>query len=91
MNATILYKTDLHHSYASRDLIGVFTSRRSLYKCIKRIIKENQWDNPRELDTKAELKNYIDWNIGFFMEKGQTQGLNEFELDTNKIELNKLL
>ncbi len=91
MNATILYKTDHHHSYASRDLIGVFTSRKTLYKCIRKVIKDNQWNNPRELDTKAEVKDYINWNISFFMEKGQTQGLSGFELDSYEIELNRVL
>ncbi|OJV50978.1 MAG: hypothetical protein BGO31_10955 [Bacteroidetes bacterium 43-16] len=62
-----------------------------MYKCIRKIIKDDQWNNPRELDTKAEVKDYINWNISFFMEKGQTQGLNGFELASEQILLNKLI
>lgn len=91
MEATILYKTDHMHSYKSRDLIGVFISMKKLNKIVHKIVNEDQWDNPRELDTKEELKNYIQWNIDFFMEKGQTQGLNDFELYSEKIVLNQLL
>lgn len=91
MKATILYRTDHHHSYASREIVGVYTKRRELMRAVTKLVKGDQGDNPAEFDTKEELKCHIQWCIEFFAEKGQTQGLCYNELASEQIELNKII
>ena len=86
MKATALYKTDFHHSYNSRELIGVFTNERKYIKEVKKIIEEDIKTDSGNRNYQEE-KDYINWNIDFFFEKNQTQGLNNFELFAE--ELNK--
>ena len=86
MKATALYKTDFHHSYNSRELIGIFTNERKYIKEVKRIIEEDIKTDSGNRNYQEE-KDYINWNIDFFFEKNQTQGLNNFELFAE--ELNK--
>ena len=86
MKATALYKTDFHHSYNSRELIGIFTNERKYIKEVKRIIEEDIKTDSGNINYQEE-KDYINWNIDFFFEKNQTQGLNNFELFAE--ELNK--
>ncbi len=80
---TILYKTDFQHSFHSRDLIGVFTSKAKLNQAVKRIIKTDLRENSNMKGT--DLSGHIKWNIDFFNEKGQTQGLESFELASETI------
>ena len=79
MKATALYKTDFYHSYNSRELVGIFTNKRKYIKEVKRIIEEDIKTDSWNRDYQEE-KDYIKWNIDFFFEKNQTQGLNNFEL-----------
>ena len=79
MKAIALYKTDFHHSYNSRELIGIFTNKRKYIKEVNRIIKEDIKTDLGHRNNQEE-KDYINWNIDFFFEKNQTQGLNNFEL-----------
>ena len=87
MKATALYKTDFHHSYNSRELIGVFTNKRKYIKTVKKIIEEDIKTDSWNRDYQEE-KDYINWNIDFFFEKNQTQGLNNFELFAEPISIN---
>ena len=87
MKATALYKTDFHHSYNSRELIGVFTNKRKYIKTVKKIIEEDIKTDSWNRDYQEE-KDYIKWNIDFFFEKNQTQGLNNFELFAEQLNKN---
>ena len=87
MKATALYKTDFHHSYNSRELIGIFTNERKYIKEVKRIIEEDIKTDSGNRNYQEE-KDYINWNIDFFFEKNQTQGLNNFELFAEPISIN---
>lgn len=89
MTAIILFKTDFHHSYISRETIGVFTNKQKYRSAVKKIIKNDLQENTEGRD-KEETKEYINWNLSFLFEKGQTQGLASFELDTTEVELNKI-
>ena len=82
MLVRVLYKTDHHHSYNSRDMIGIFSSKVQFEKAIKKIITEQC--------NSDELTENIDWHIGFFLEKKQTQGLPNFELVSEDLQTNKI-
>lgn len=84
---TILYKTDFMHSLYSRDIIGVFSNKSELIKQVKKIIKSDLKEN---YEGEEPLQEYIMWNINFFMEQKQTQGLCSFELHSEQVELNKI-
>lgn len=86
---SVLYKTDFHHSYASRDLIGVFTNKRLLLAAIKKLVKQDLKADPQGKEG-GELTDYINWNISFLLEKGQTQGLSSFELVCETVPANQL-
>ena len=87
MKAIALYKTDFHHSYNSRELIGIFTNKRKYIKEVKRIIKEDIKTDSGHRNNQEE-KDYLNWNIDFFFEKNQTQGLNNFELIAEQLNKN---
>ena len=87
MKATALYKTDFHHSYKSRELIGIFTNERKYIKEVKRIIEEDIKTDSGNRNYQEE-KDYINWNIDFFFENNQTQGLNNFELIAEQLNKN---
>jgi len=87
MKATALYKTDFHHSYNSRELIGIFTNERKYIKEVKRIIKEDIKIDSGNRNFQEE-KDYINWNIDFFFENNQTQGLNNFEIIAEQLNKN---
>ena len=87
MKAIALYKTDFHHSYNSRELIGIFTNERKYIKEVKWIIKEDIKTDSGNRNYQEE-KDYINWNIDFFFEKNQTQGLNNFELIAEQLNKN---
>ena len=87
MKAIALYKTDFHHSYNSRKLIGIFTNERKYIKEVKRIIEEDIKTDSGNRNYQEE-KDYINWNIDFFFEKNQTQGLNNFELIAEQLNKN---
>lgn len=75
----LVYTTDSHHSYGSRDLIGACTSLKSVMGIIKKkaVIEGVKLDE----DDYHCLNNYK-----------QTQGLKaNFEFDYEEIETNKLL
>ena len=87
MKAIALYKTDFHHSYNSRELIGIFTNERNYIKEVKRIIEEDIKTDSGNRNYQEE-KDYINWNIDFFFENNQTQGLNNFELIAEQLNKN---
>ena len=87
MKATALYKTDFHHSYNSRELIGIFTNERKYIKEVKRMIEEDIKTDSGNRNYQEE-KDYINWNIDFFFENNQTQGLNNFELIAEQLNKN---
>ena len=87
MKAIALYKTDFHHSYNSRELIGIFTNERKYIKEVKKIIEEDIKTDSGNRDYQEE-KDYIKWNIDFFFEYNQTQGLNNFELIAEQLNKN---
>ena len=87
MEAIALYKTDFHHSYNSRELIGIFTNERKFIKEVKRIIEEDIKTDAGNRNYQEE-KAYINWNIDFFFENNQTQGLNNFELIAEQLNKN---
>ena len=87
MKAIALYKTDFHHSYNSRELIGIFTNERKYIKEVKRIIEEDIKTDSGNRNYQEE-KDYINWNIDFFFENNQTQGLNNFELIAEQLNKN---
>ena len=87
MKAIALYKTDFHHSYNSRELIGIFTNERKYIKEVKRIIEEDIKTDSGNRNYQEE-KDYINWNIDFFFEKNQTQGLNNFEIIAEQLNKN---
>ena len=85
----LLFKTDHHHSFASRDLIGVFTNKTKFRKAVKELIKDDIQTDSGRMD-KQEEDEHIKWLYGFCLDKGQTQGLNDFELVWEEVELNKI-
>ena len=85
MKAILLFTTDFNHSYDSMDLIGVFTNKRKFETTVKKIIKDDIENNP---PVEEDVKDSIKWNTNFFFEKNQTQGLNNFELVSEEVELN---
>ena len=87
MKAIALYKTDFHHSYNSRELIGIFTNERKYIKEVKRIIEEDIKTDSGNRNYQEE-KDYINWNIDFFFENNQTQGLNNFEIIAEQLNKN---
>ncbi len=87
MKAIALYKTDFHHSYNSRELICIFTNERKYIKEVKRIIEEDIKTDSGNRNYQEE-KDYINWNIDFFFENNQTQGLNNFELIAEQLNKN---
>lgn len=74
----LVYKTDTWHSYNSRDLIGVGTTKEAALKICKQKAREDGYT----------LRG---WNLQFLTEKNQTQGYDgpgEFVIepaDTNKL------
>ena len=86
----LLYKTDHRHSFASRNLIGVFTSKQEFEKAITKMITIDLQENYEPDENQVSVEEFTIWMIGFFLEKKQTQGLESFELvyeveSTNKI------
>ena len=75
----MVYKTDVHHSYASRDLIGVTTERGyAMLLCMEKAKKEGH-----------EISGNQEWNLGNLE---QTQGYSgEGEFHYESVELNQLL
>jgi len=77
--AFIVYKTDVWHSYASRDLIGVCTTLLQAIKIVK-------------AQAKKEGEKLSKYTLQFLSEKLQTQdyeGKGEFDIE--EIEVNTLL
>ena len=89
MKAIALYKTDFHHSYNSRELIGVFTNERKYIKEVKRIIEEDIKTDPGDRDSQEE-KDYVNSNIDVFFDNNQTQGLNNVELIAEQLNKNSI-
>ncbi len=70
----LVYKTDSHHSYASRDIIGVCTSLSSSVKiCKQQAEKEN------EVISKEEL-----WNLENLLQTQGYSGEGEFQIEQFK-------
>lgn len=86
MKAILLFTTNFHHSHDSKDLVGVFTNKRKFESTVRNIIKEDLTNNSG--DEGQDLTDSIQWNIEFFLEKNQTQGLSSFELVAEEVEMN---
>ena len=86
MPVTLLFKTDHNHSFASRDLIGVYTNKTILKRDCLRLIKKDLQNS--ELSPKVYQRK-VNWNFEYLFEKNQTQGLLEFELVMEEVETNK--
>lgn len=88
---SLLYKTDFRHSYASRDLIGVFSSKAAFRKAARQqILKALPDVEETELMNKEEYNAHKKWIIDFFFDKGQTQGLPDFELVFEQVPANTI-
>jgi hypothetical protein len=88
MEAKILYKTDHWHSYSSRDLIGVFTNRQTFIRTIRKLIKDDLKD--RDSDENETYTEAVNWQVDFFLNHGQTHGLQNFEIVSETIDLNTI-
>ena len=75
----LIYKTDPHHSYASRDLLGIATTKAiAIYLCKQQANKEHE---KFDSDQLFNLNNI-----------NQTQGYSgEGEFDIEKVQINVLL
>lgn len=75
----LVYKTDDHHSYASRDLIAICTTTKNVLKVVKKYADKE--GNEIDADQEFNLNNIK-----------QTQGYPDGEFDTEIITLfNQLL
>lgn len=80
-NIFIVYKTDKHHSYASRDIIGIGTDESEAIKiCFHQAHKEGF---PLGIATAAR------WDLQNLKQTQCYEGEGEFQYES--IELNKLL
>ena len=84
--AKVLYKTDFHHTNLSKELVGVFTNESELQKILKAIITDEVRENHD--DKKFNIKGLVAFHLDFLNSKNQTQGLANFELVIEQIELN---
>lgn len=76
---TLVFKTDAHHSYSSRELIGACTSKKHVLSIIRQRVKKEC----KKLDSDQLF------NIDTI---GQTQGyLGDGEFATENVELNVLV
>ena len=87
MKATILYMTDHHHS--KKETLGIFTNKVIFKKTVKNIISEELKKDSGNRDYDEEEEN-IKYHIDFFFQYNQTQGLHEFELMAEQVEINTL-
>lgn len=77
----LVYKTDSHHSYASRDLIGIATDESSAVSiCVRQAHKEGF---PLGVSTSAR------WDLQQLKQTQSYQGEGEFQYE--QVQLNKLL
>jgi hypothetical protein len=86
--AIVLYQTDFNHTYDSRKVIGVFVNTRKYRSETLKIIRNQILSSGERY---ALCKENIDWNFEFMMKNKQTQGLEDFELVAEEIELNKIV
>lgn len=86
--AIVLYRTDFNHTYDSRRVIGVFLNERKYRSETLKIIREQILSSGERY---ALCKENINWNFEFMMKNKQTQGLEDFELVAEEIELNKIV
>lgn len=75
----LIYKTDCHHSYASRDLIGITGNKKTVLKLIKQQVKKE--GEKLDSDQLFNLEN-ISQTQGY-------EGKGEFHFE--EVETNKLL
>lgn len=77
----LVYKTDSHHSYASRDLIGIATdASEAITICVNQAHKEGF---PLGVATSAR------WDLQQLKQTQSYQGEGEFQYE--QVQLNKLL
>ena len=70
----LVYKTDTHHSYASRDIIGVATNQTEAIEiCKAQAQKEGRKISDEQL-----------WNLGSMKQTQGYQGEGEFQFETVK-------
>ena len=87
MKTTILYKTDHYHS--DKEVLGIFTNKAIFKKTVKNIISDELKKDSGNRDYEEEKEN-IKYHIDFFFQYNQTQGLHEFELIAEDLEINTL-
>jgi len=78
MEIQIVYKTDSHHSYASRDIIGIATSPASaIFICLAKAKKEGEKIGQEQI-----------WNLNNLKQTQGYSGEGEFQFEegeTNKL------
>lgn len=85
----LLFKVDHNHSHASKELVGAYTNQRLFKRDATKLITDDLQSDSGSMDYEEEKDN-IKWHLEFFFEKNQTQGLNEFELIVENVELNEI-
>lgn len=83
----ILYKTDKYHSVISQTIIGLFTDKNQLEKKAKKLIKNHLKQYEIVCDDFDEYCNYY---LSQLIINKQTQGMNDFELMIEEVEINKI-
>lgn len=87
MTAIILYKADNYHS--KKEVLGIFINKLIFKKTVKNIISDELKNDSGNMDYEEEKEN-IKYHIDFFFQYNQTQGLPEFELIAEQVEINSL-
>lgn len=76
-NVFLVYKTDVAHSYQSRDIIGVATSpEMAVAICLKQAKKENEEISDMEL-----------WNLGNLKQTQGYSGKGEFQFEPVNVDV----
>ncbi len=85
MKAILIYATDPWHSFKSRELVAVATTKKSRDRLIRKFLREYLEEKP----SMSEISDYLDQ----VRELGQTQGMSErydMEIDTETVETNQI-
>jgi hypothetical protein len=79
----VVYKTDHHHSYASRDIIGIATD---MYQALN-LAKEHAAKPDKDGDIEEGFNDDQEW---LFLNIKQTQGCELGEYQTEALKTNEL-
>lgn len=85
---TLIFTADTHHSHASRDLRGIFSSKPKAIAVLKPIIKEKAKEQFEDSGYSTWKEMYEDL-IHNLLNLNQTQGLDE-EFQLQEVQLNVL-